>query len=154
MDYTGICTHKCVYICVCLCEFASSWERSPRMTSYTRSHAHTHTRFFEAVSRQHNTNQFKFRCLNFSLDKRIHNSIQPHILRLVYHRIYTDAFYLSLSRSRFLSSYIQHTRTSMIYVVFNFAKSMRQHHTLYVRFFFSVGSPISVFGLVRKETCR
>lgn len=104
----GICTHKC--------EFASSWRKV-------------------ATYDQHNTNQFNFRCLNFSLDKRIHNSIQQHILRLVYHRIYTDAFYLSLFRSApfphtYIHTYSALTLTSMIYVVFNFAKSMRQHRTL------------------------
>lgn len=111
-----------------------------------------HTIFFETVCRANkHTNQFNFRWLNFSLDKRTHNSNQY---------IYSISRLSSGTHGRILSVSLPRTHihtTYMIYVIYPTLKSMRHHHALYLRFSLTflfvvvVGSSIWYFSLVRKH---
>lgn len=136
-------------MCVCVCLNARSVGKGRHIWLF-----HTYEFSSKLCRANKHTNQFNFRWLNFSLDKRIHNSIQ-YILRLVYHRAHTVVLFFSV--------FLSHSLTYMIYAIFNFEIDATTPHFVCVRFilffFFSfffivvvVGSSIwLVFGLVRKQ---
>lgn len=123
ISLTGSCAQMYECVRIRLGKVAHIWLF--RTQAHTLLHTHDFLRSCVAPA---STNQFNFRWLNSSLDKRIHNSIQHHIRCLVYHRMYTDAFYLSLC--------FPSRRTSMIYVVFNFRNRCdNTTHCMYGLFF-------------------